>query len=73
MKPYIKYKLIATFAFLLFLLLSQACKKKTSDSSTCKTCKAFGIDGLIKEQEVCTEEAETSFRTTYAGKEIICQ
>ena len=61
------------FFFCLYILSISACKKETTEADTCKTCKAYGADGLIKEQEVCTEEAESSFRNTYAGKEISCR
>jgi hypothetical protein len=48
------------------------CKKKTEEKE-CKTCKAYGVDGLVGEEQVCTDSEETSFRSKYAGKEISCQ
>ena len=52
--------------------LTTGCKKKTEEKD-CKTCKAFGIDGLVGEEQVCTDGEEASFRSKYSGKEISCQ
>ena len=52
--------------------LSTGCKKKTEEKD-CKTCKAYGIDGLVGEEQVCTDGEEASFRSKYSGKEISCQ
>ena len=51
------------------------CSKKTEEAPAdeCKTCKAFGIDGLVGEEEVCTDGEESAFRSKYAGKEISCR
>lgn len=73
MKHFLLSNKLLVFFFLLFTISISACKKKTTEADSCKTCRAYGIDGLIKEQEVCSEEAETSFRKVYAGKEINCQ
>ncbi len=61
------FLLIATFAITL-----NSCKKKT-DEDICKTCRAFGVDGQVGEDEVCSDSEEAAFRAKYPGKEISCQ
>ena len=73
MKQIILKKSVVAFFLLIAVIYIPGCQKKTTEEVACKTCKAFGVDGLIKEEEVCTEEAEASFRNTYAGKEISCR
>jgi hypothetical protein len=62
-------------AIIISIGIIHGCSKKTEEASTdeCKTCKAFGIDGLVGEEEVCTDGEEGAFRTKYAGKEISCR
>ena len=63
---------ITAVVFLLFsAILTVSCKKETEND--CKTCKAFSIDGLVGEEEVCSEAEEQDFRNEFAGKEISCQ
>ena len=58
--------------FLLFsVILTVSCKKETEKD--CKTCKAFSVDGLVGEEEVCSDAEEQDFRSEFAGKEISCQ
>lgn len=73
MKQIIFKKLVVAFSLIVAVFYIPGCQKKNTDEVACKTCKAFGVDGLIKEEEVCTEAAEASFRNTYAGKEISCR
>lgn len=49
-----------------------SCKKKTEEYE-CKTCKAFGIDGPVNEEEVCSEAEEAAFRSANPGRQITCQ
>jgi len=69
-------KRISFFSIAMFLLFSviliAGCKKNT-DKSDCKTCKAYSIDGLVGEEEVCSEAEEQAFRNEFTGKEISCQ
>ena len=58
---------------LFVFILTTGCKKKTEEVKECKTCKAYGVDGLVGQEQVCTDGEETSFRSKYAGKEISCQ
>lgn len=63
------------FAFIIFaitLVHSPGCSKKGDDDAECRTCKAFGIDGIEDEAEVCSEAQESAFRSKNAGKEISC-
>jgi hypothetical protein len=50
-----------------------SCKKKTEEAYECKTCKAFGLDGPVDEEEVCSEAAEAAFRSANPGRQITCQ
>ena len=62
------------FAFIIFaitLVHGSGCSKK-NDNEDCRTCKAFGIDGIEDEAEVCSESQESAFRSKNAGKEISC-
>ena len=67
------FKLAAFLLTLTFFVNMSSCKKKTSDDSSCKTCRAIGVDGLAGEEEVCSGAAEEAFRAKYAGKEISCR
>jgi hypothetical protein len=61
------------FAFLIFaitLMHGYGCSKKSDQE--CRTCQAFGIDGVEDEEEVCSEAEETAFRNANQGKEISC-
>ena len=49
-----------------------SCAKKTEEPA-CKTCRAFSVDGVVVEAEVCSEAEETAFRNDNAGREISCQ
>jgi hypothetical protein len=63
------------FAFLLFsltLIHGVGCKKKT-EKEECRKCQAFGIDGVMDEETVCTDAEETAFRNKNSGREISCQ
>jgi hypothetical protein len=51
----------------------EACSKNKEEESECKTCKAFGIDGVMDEEEVCSEAEEAAFRSANQGREISCQ
>lgn len=62
------------FAFILFtitLIHGSACKK-SKDDYECRTCKAFSIDNVEDEEEVCSESEESAFRSKNAGFEISC-
>lgn len=50
------------------------CKKEKEEDrgSDCKTCRAYDINGTIT-KEVCSDAAETAFRSQYSGREISCQ
>ncbi len=66
-----RYSFFIAIVFLVFsVILTTGCKKNTE--SDCKTCKAFGIDGLVGEEEVCSDAEEQDFRSEFAGKEITC-
>jgi hypothetical protein len=64
--------MIAAAGSITFLSVNSCSKKSTETPATCKTCKAFGVDGTIQKQ-VCTAEEETAFRNEHAGREISCQ
>jgi hypothetical protein len=62
------------FAFLIFsitLIHGSGCKKNT-DNEECRTCKAFGVDNVVDEEEVCSDAEETAFRNKNSGLEISC-
>jgi len=62
------------FATLVFSTIYSftSCSKKTEEPE-CKTCRAFSVDGVVDETEVCSEAEETAFRNDNAGREISCQ
>jgi hypothetical protein len=61
---------IALLAIVMFL--SGSCSKK-NDSDECQTCKAFDIEGqVIDEETVCSESAETTFRSQNEGRSVKC-
>ena len=68
-----------TIAFLVLsivfaLLLPIACKKSSTDPQNCKTCKVFGGDNnVIDEEEVCTDKQESDLHSRFPGIEIKCQ
>jgi hypothetical protein len=65
------------FIVLLFSIVvihgMEACSKNKEEESQCKTCKAFGIDGVMDEEEVCSEAEEAAFRSANPGRQITCQ
>ena len=49
------------------------CHKKKNDDGECKSCKAFGLDAnLVDSATVCSESAESAFRSKNAGRTIKC-
>ena len=70
----IKFLSIAAIAGAALLFIANSCTKKSTDTpaSTCKTCKALGVDGTIQ-QQVCTPAEEAAFRAAHAGREVSCQ
>ena len=62
------------FAFLVFavtMMHGMGCKKKTGEEE-CRTCQAFGIDGVIDEETVCSDAEEDAFRAKNAGHQVSC-
>jgi len=39
-----------------------ACKKSKGDDDSCKTCRAFSVDGEVGSREVCSEVDEAKFQ-----------
>jgi hypothetical protein len=62
-------------AIIIIISVIHSCSKKTEETPAngCKTCKAFGVDGVVGEEKVCTDSEEANFRTKYTGKEISCR
>ena len=60
-------------ALLMALICSNIqCKKEEEGGSDCKTCRAYDVNGTIT-KEVCSDAAETAFRSQYSGRELSCQ
>ena len=68
--------IISALAFTTFIISSQGCAKKKDDtqSTECKTCKAFAAtDKPEATQKVCSDTEEQNFRSQHSGQEISCQ
>lgn len=58
---------------MLLFTCTNACQKKAEDAPPeCRTCKAFGVDG-VNQKQVCSDQEEQAFRNENRGKEISCQ
>ena len=59
----------------LFVISSQGCSKKQENTAEteCKTCKAFAGGELEVSQQVCTDQAEQTFRSQHSSQEISCR
>ena len=58
--------------------LQISCAKKSSpdEQKNCKTCKVFGGDGVnnvIHEEQVCSDDDEKDLHSRFPGREIKCQ
>jgi len=54
-------------------LIAKSCTKSNEkDEGECKVCKAYGTSGIDAQETVCSPEAESTFRSQNAGKEISC-
>ena len=59
---------------LLTVILPIACKKSSGDQQNCKTCKVFGGDNnVIDEEKICTDKQESDLHSRFPGREIKCQ
>ncbi len=67
--------LLTAIVFYAFVISFQSCQKKKedTDNNDCKTCKAFASgDKPEATAEVCSNGAETTFRSQHTGQEISC-
>ena len=67
-----KKRILLAAVFLSTIYFGFSCSKKTEEPE-CKTCRAFSVDGVVDEAEVCSEAEETAFRNDNVGREISCQ
>lgn len=65
----------AAILLTLFIISSHGCTKKKEDTQTteCKTCKAFAAEGKPEvTQDVCSDTEEQNFRSQHSSQEISC-
>jgi len=61
-------------SILLTVILPIACKKSADDQQNCRTCKVFGVDNnVIDEEKICTDKQESDLHSRFPGREIKCQ
>jgi hypothetical protein len=69
--------LLAVLTIVVSLILSfSACKKdKEASKQECKTCMAKeNVEGaVVQTEQVCSDEAEQTFRNTYSDYNVSCQ
>lgn len=66
---------VAAIILSAFIFSSQGCakKKKDTQSSDCKACKAFAAEGKPEvTQDVCSDTEEQNFRSQHSTQEISC-
>jgi len=65
---------LLVLSMLLAVIFPISCKKSSGDQQNCKTCKVFGGDNnVIDEEEVCTDKQESDLHSRFPGREIKCQ
>ena len=75
MKKYLK-ELTAFIITTIAALQLNGCEKKAeSPEQECKTCMARdNIEGVpVKQEEVCSDDAEQSFKSTYSDYSVSCK
>ena len=75
MKNTLHKTLMVTFVWVT-LITALACKKNTEEpEETCKTCIARDkLEGApVANERVCSNEAETNFRTAHSDQNVTCE